>query len=602
LKIRAFAVQGFRCLADIDSIPFGAPTILTGANDGGKTSVLRMLEFLLGGALPLPADYTRLALEPPMDVCMASGHFDLSNADREALGFDATVEQLQLRRLADRSTGARYEMLMRMPENPLLRGLSEALTVEELRNRASVLGLSCTGHQRRKDTFLPVLLEAAENSPTVETWEVVQDRAIREILPRYVSFSSTREPDPLADIRQALQAQYDILVSDEERLGPVRNLERQLQEDLAAAASQLSTHIHARCPELSKVDIEPYVSFSRGLLSIQLFTGDDNVSGVALDSSGSGRKRRITLAVWEWTQQLLSSDASGQRSIVIGYDEPDTHLDYQHQRQLVSLIRDQAATPGLQILVATHALNLIDRVDIGDVIHLSVNDRGQTVVNRLVDDDHEAIDDYLRDLAGAMGLKNSTLLHERGFVVVEGLTEQHAIPRLFRLVTGLTLQAAGLALIVGDNNDGALKLVRSLVQHHRPLWVLVDRDTFLHPSTRSAWSRDKLARFGLSDDRVFALGDPNELEDLFSNDQWATCANAHWPLNSEDSWTTEDIAELRVDGKFSERLFARICAGSSEAPGSKAYLVPTLATTLGSANEVPAHLARALSEIAEAVA
>jgi putative ATP-dependent endonuclease of the OLD family len=61
----------------------------------------------------------------------------------------------------------------------------------------------------------------------------------------------------------------------------------------------------------------------------------------------------------------------GGRGVVIAYDEPDTHLDYRHQRDLVELIRAQASTPGVRIVVATHSLNLIDKVDIGDVVHLS---------------------------------------------------------------------------------------------------------------------------------------------------------------------------------------------------------------------------------------
>jgi hypothetical protein len=38
----------------------------------------------------------------------------------------------------------------------------------------------------------------------------------------------------------------------------------------------------------------------------------------------------------------------------------------------VELIREQAAVPGIRVVVATHSLNLIDKVEIGNVVHLEL--------------------------------------------------------------------------------------------------------------------------------------------------------------------------------------------------------------------------------------
>lgn len=38
MDLLSFSVEGFRSLADAADIPVGQPSLLTGANDGGKTS------------------------------------------------------------------------------------------------------------------------------------------------------------------------------------------------------------------------------------------------------------------------------------------------------------------------------------------------------------------------------------------------------------------------------------------------------------------------------------------------------------------------------------------------------------------------------------
>jgi putative ATP-dependent endonuclease of the OLD family len=586
-------------LAQLSSISIGAPTILTGANDGGKTSLLRMLEFLLGGDSPSVDDYTRVADASQVEQCVATGIFELSDRDREQLSLDQDVSTVSIRRIAERSGSTRYELLIGVPAEHLLRGVLDTLPLEDLKSRTEALRLSCPGHKGKKETFLAALREAAAKSDRVEVWDRVEDRTIGPVLPRHVAFSSTREPDPRSDIRQALRARYDMLAADEERLKPVRDLETEFRQDLASAAAELGSHIRLRCPELSQVEIAPEVSFSSGLKGVEIVTGNNAVGGVSLDASGSGRKRRITLAVWEWTQKLLARQEPFDRSVVIAYDEPDTHLDYQHQRELVTLIREQASTPGIQVLVATHALNLIDQIDIADVIHLTLDDKGHSEVNQLLEDDHEAINQYLRNVASAMGLRNSALLHERAFLVVEGPTELYGIPPLFRLATGMTLQSAGLGLIVGDGNDGALKLARSLVKHQRPVYVLVDNDTFKNPASRRAWSDKKLGQYGITADRIFRLGNPAELEDLFSDDQWSSCANRHWARDCGDGWTNASFAQLRAPAgaKFSDRLYRIVREESTEAPSSKAELLATLVGDMADRDEIPDALRKVLLEI-----
>ncbi len=52
IELDWFTVYGLKSLAKIEEIPVQRPTIITGANDGGKSTTLRAVAFLLGEWMP----------------------------------------------------------------------------------------------------------------------------------------------------------------------------------------------------------------------------------------------------------------------------------------------------------------------------------------------------------------------------------------------------------------------------------------------------------------------------------------------------------------------------------------------------------------------
>jgi hypothetical protein len=318
---------------------------------------------------------------------------------------------------------------------------------------------------------------------------------------------------------------------------------------------------------------------------------------VALHQAGAGRKRRISLAVWEWTS--LGRDEGMQKSIdqVIAYDEPDTHLDYAKQRELVDLIHAQCQNPQTRMIVATHSLNLIDRVDIADVMQLRL-ENGRTVIERLVDESHEGVDRYLSQLSSAMGLRTSVLLHERCFLAVEGQTEEQTFPLLFRLATGKPLQSAGIALICGKGNDGALKVTQFLIEHKRDVVFIVDRDS----ENQGVFKPGKLRDHGVKDQHIHYIGAPDELEELYADEQWADTMNESWPRKDGREWTSGDIAALRGNGKFSDKLKKLIWLNTDNGPSSKQEMNMKLVLRLRTAEEVPQQLREKLTMVARIAA
>ncbi|WP_327700493.1 hypothetical protein [Streptomyces decoyicus] len=212
-------------------------------------------------------------------------------------------------------------------------------------------------------------------------------------------------------------------------------------------------------------------------------------------------------------------------------------------------------------------------------------------MERLVDDSHDGIDFHLGQIAAALGLRNSVLLHERCFLAVEGETEQQAMPLLFRLSQKLSLQAAGIALWGCENNEGALHLARYLVKHQRTVMLMIDADS----RSNKLLKDERLRRAGLDlDTQVTYVGEGegfNELEELFTDAQWATAANARWPRPAPQTWTADDFTAHRGGRKFSGDILRMIKEqAADDSPSGKPAMVYGLATTLTAAQDVPQQL------------
>lgn len=600
MRLESFDIQGFRSLAEVQGIPLRSPTILTGQNDGGKSATLAALGFLLNGQAPTVEDYTferegsAEASDPTRVGSVAAvrraaevivtGQFRLSTAEQEDLGLP---ESIHLRRRAAATEAPVYEVLQEVPKDEELRGIG-AMKIQELRTLAASRMVEADGPATMLESWRKPLQALASAGPLVEDWTLAS-REVIGCLPVFLSFSSKEEPDPEAEVRLVLQASYQRMLEDVELVGPVRELEGEIVSRLCAEAEQLCAHIRQRVPELTSVSAIPTLSFRHGFSSVQLraFKGNEDVG---LQQAGAGRQRRISLAVWEWTCLPRSDADPDQPDIVIAYDEPDTHLDYAKQRELVDLIHVQCQAPGMRMIVATHSLNLIDRVDIADVVQLCLDDQGRTIAERLVDESHDGVDRYLSQLSAAMGLRTSVLLHERCFLAVEGQTEEQTFPLLFRLVMGKPMQSAGIALISGSGNDGALKLTEFLISHNRMVVFIVDADSAVNTGSNKQFNLEKLRSHGVADHQVHFIGAPNELEELYSDNQWADTANAEWPRQDGRPWTAGDIAAIRGDRKFSDKLKKLIWISTHKGPTSKQEMNMKLVIRLRTPDEVPEQL------------
>ncbi|MFF1716562.1 ATP-dependent endonuclease [Streptomyces sp. NPDC058268] len=602
MHLNTFSASGFRSLTRVQDIPVSCPTILAGRNDGGKSAVLTALAFLLGAHRLTDEDRTYEQGEGVKGQRCAEtwveGTFTLDAAERETGALPTTV---RIRRGSRAGEAACWELFGSLPADGRLRELGRLLK-PALADLVAEYGL--TPASSLKDDLLAALSAYARTTPQVEEWQPLP-RALEERLPRLLAFGG-KDESPDDAVRTALSSCYETHLEDETLQGQVREIEKEITQRLEKEADSLCRHIRQHCREFVGVEVRPEVSFKGGFKRAPLEVSKADGEPVDLTRSGQGSTRRIALAVWEWTSNLLEAaelaaagegDPETPTQTIVVYDEPDTHLDYRHQRTVMDIIRKQCALPHVSVVVATHSMNLIDGVDIADVVHLKLGDNGRTVVERLQDDTHNGIDVHLGQIAAAVGLRNSVLLHERCFLAVEGPTEQQSVPLLFRLSQGLSLQAAGIALWACGNNEGALHLAGYLVKHQRTVRLMVDADS----RSNKHFKTEKLIKAGLDlAQQVSYVGEAdgfNELEELFTNQQWAAAANVHWPRPPGASWSAGDFAAHR-DGKFSTLILDMIKQQAQEnSPNGKTDMVYGLVTTLTTAQDVPQQLREIFSEV-----
>jgi hypothetical protein len=578
----AVTISGFRSIDGPLRVPVGAPTVLAGHNDAGKSAVLDAIAFLLDAIKLSERDRTYDKTGPegqPTRVgeTVVEGEFILRPDEQQLLVMSGTA---RLRRIYNEN-GTALEVLSAVPVDERLRDLN-AQDVKTLRFRLQGLGMSDQGLKADLIDRLSSLIPDAEK---VEQW-IPAPAEIKRMLPRVQRFDATSTQDPEEAILATLKTSYASHTQDEEIKGDLDTITRTLQDRVANDAESLRKHLKEKCEDIGEITIHPSVRLDSGLKSIEVSATNQRGEAVHLGQSGAGRTRRIALAVWEFNADLLSGSDT---DVVLLYDEPDTHLDYSHQRGFMKLLKAQSEIENVRIVVATHSMNLIDGVDISSIVHLRHVD-SRTAADRVTDDSE--VGEHLGAIAASLGLRNTVLLHERLFVGVEGATESRALPVLFRLATGRQLQSCGIAMWPCDNNDGALRFAQYLHRHGRDVILVVDEDSL----ELKTFSEGSLARHDLSvQEHVMTVG-TRELEDCFSDAQWAACANREWPRVDGRPWAESDFAPHRT-GKFSSMVEKMIRENSSVEVSGKPEVLSKLAVGLRSADEVPAPLHALFAEL-----
>jgi hypothetical protein len=436
----------------------------------------------------------------------------------------------------------------------------------------------------RNEERVEWLKQRAASAPHSEDWIPVPPSQLEKFLPRFERYRAIDYSTPESLVMKTLRQVYEQVIFEEEVDDDghkLRRLDKRLSEVQADAeksirekVQELQEFVKRYAPRVQDVSFEPAIDFSGGLRSGE-FQISDGRGLHYLSKVGDGTKRRIFTAVLDWDRDVsLSQVSQGYtlRPIIRGYDEPDTNLHYEAQRLMYQAIATVAYAQDshIQVVLCTHSLTMIDRAPAKDINLLRI-ENGCTAIEKLETDGDNEVEEFLGELAQQLGITNTVMFYERCFVLIEGETEEYALPIIYRNLFGRSLLEDGIRLINLKGNGATGEFLRLLGRNRQRLAIaFLDRDTNdADRGQRAKLTTDAFQQSGFCDnfisERIIYVGQA-EFEDAFADNVLVRALQYGYPKD-EGEWHQDNIAAIRQENKFSDKIQKLVFHHATNASG-----------------------------------
>lgn len=582
MKLLQFKSEGFRSLKQIPFVKISSNnlTIITGQNDGGKTSLIDALGFFTEKNKTPPSRDFFTNNQISSIAVVFSGIFILSEEEKEKI--DHYSKYCHIRKTCYRTGHSEYSYkTMIFPGDERFSKLSK-LKIVELRALLDQYNIPC----RNRSTTRIILedIKSWLSTKTLVSSFASAPSQLIDMLPEVIKFSSSDVFNPKNEVLTTLKASFRRRIQEPKYVQSFASIQEEITTEMKTDLDAFENILKRYCDDVEEMEIAPQFDFTNGFTTTELLLKKTGGVPIIFENEGEGRKRKFTLAIHEWRKNILTTNPlpGDTKQRIIIYDEPDTHLDYQSQRQILDKIKAISDVDLNSVIICTHSLNLIDRIPIMDIIHLFLSG-DETNVNTLNMLDSETIDHFLFNLNDNMGLKNSVLLNEKAFLIVEGETEMGALPILFHKYKQYSLQSAGIRILNGYNCGSARLFAKFLNENNRNVLFLVDTDVKTHQS--NIFNDESLEEDGFDlATQVNYIG-VVEFEDTFDDTFWARTSNNHFAKDDGTVWIPADFTALRA-GDFAEDVKNMLCR-ETRSRVTKPTMGLALAKEVANVTEIP---------------
>lgn len=454
MKLSRLKIENYQRLQDFE-IDIRSHLVLVGANDVGKSSLLRVINLTLGASVAQL--YASLSVDDLRDMT------EPMVVEIELTGFSPDDRALFPDEINTTTNSLIIQLRMDVDEK-------ETVSISRMAPEGG------TGRQLSRDQLTALSWKFL--SATTQTRDLRDDRRnpVDEML-RAVELGDEKEA--FASVAEVFQQKLD----DSKLL---KNLREQL-------AGQLSKAL----PQKVMTDSLSFVSGAEA--------DDDVLSDVRLQVTKAG------------TPHNLSEQSDGSRALyaialydlmsvganVVGIDEPEIHLHPTAQRSLARLLRDSRS----QKVIATHSSDIVGAFDVADIVVMRTG--GEAVQSNrdfLSEDERTMVRWWVRD-------KLEPLTSAR-IVTVEGLSDRILVERIAEL-TDRNLDRLGISVIETDGS-AEIKPIAKLFGpdgFQIPVFRLIDKDATAKIATALGVREEDLdqhsvhvSRDDLEDEYVSALG------------------------------------------------------------------------------------------------
>ena len=447
MRLVEMRVRNFRALEKLD-VTFQPMTIIIGENDVGKTSCMLAIQTLFEKSkLEEKSDFFKcdVSRSVTIEALFQGGSDDETDPARTSQG----PRELRLRCGYKLGEPRSVQVYQPVPKNAAFRDIDKQ-RVDDLRATLQEVGEIGAGEKPPKLKEAQKLLNNfVANLPPdefEEAWSDIKERDVARVLPDFVFVPVRRDLDSclkmtdtslLGRLLRPLFKQALTEADLEENLGELRShLQGSVKERVADLQALLREQLNNQTVALThSIDLDPI----RGL-TFEFGMDDERVQGIPIEKRGAGVHNNLTLAMFRLLAQY------GAKDFILGIEEPENSLHPRGQREMLWALQSLSKTA--QVICTTHSSVFVDLGRLEDNVVLTRTSKGNTIPRSFKMDDIAR----LREL---LGIRVSDALLSGGgncALIVEGPTELHAYPHLFRLAR-YDARALGVSIIPAGGSD-----------------------------------------------------------------------------------------------------------------------------------------------------
>ncbi|PLK44772.1 ATP-dependent endonuclease [Emticicia sp. TH156] len=204
-------------------------------------------------------------------------------------------------------------------------------------------------------------------------------------------------------------------------------------------------------PNITAIKTKVFIDLKESITDIII--NKSNADGdIHLDAQGEGVKRQIWFAMLKTAASVNSGNEKTLKKFIWAFDEPETHLYPTAQRQLFDLIQN-ISFGNVQTILSTHSTIFIDKIKLNTITGVMQNSIGYSELYGI---------DSIDSIYDNLNVRNSDFLFYNKFLIIEGDTEAHLIPGLYRLWKGNSHEEDNIQIINIKGKNGWLQVKQIL--------------------------------------------------------------------------------------------------------------------------------------------
>lgn len=487
MKIKKLVVQNYRNLKDI-SLEFGNLTIFIGKNDVGKSNILKVLDLF----------FNWMESKDYGEVSSGGGGNNLeytANIRDYRLFFDQKPGNIELQGVLELNDQEIRELF---PDSEIKLESSTPLDIRDIGNLITI-SKQITGKKHKKAIWKVkeirmkniILYSSVENKHLLRctdgtyrfegAGELISDKFLNLLRRKFLVIPAVRNIEeegrvgnaPSPDGKYVSNAFFRY--EKDTSLGKLHQF-RKIREDVGKIF-----------PEYQNVESKQHGEDKR----------DIYFSDFPSSSVGSGIKQMFV--------NIFTIDSYENTNF--GIEEPEIHLHPDAQRMVFDFLKEQSEDK--QIIITTHSPIFVDCSD-ETKLHLVKKNQDKIAKIKSIEEREE-----FKSIKYELGAKNTDLFFYNGVVLVEGNTEERALPILAN-ANGYDLDKLGIKLINIKGRD-RLGRIREFLEYIKDSdvipFVIMDKDK------KAKGYIDDLAKSKLLKEKNYHIWSNGDFEDCFNEEQ-----------------------------------------------------------------------------------